>query len=172
MKSKLVLTGFMATGKSAVGRRVAAILGREFIDTDHLIVARTGKPIAEIFSEQGEARFRALERQVIEELADRPSPAVISTGGGSLVDDHNYETLAKVATIVCLTARPAVIARRVGGSSNLRPKLAEAQLPLEEAIVELMARRAAAYSRIGLTIDTSDLTIDEVADAVLTAIEA
>jgi shikimate kinase len=172
MKSKLVLTGFMATGKSAVGRRVAAALGREFIDTDHLIVTRTGKAIAQIFNDEGEASFRALERQIIQELADSPVPAVISTGGGSLVDEQNYSTLAEVATIVCLTARPAVIAGRVGGSSNVRPKLAEAQLPLEEAIVALMARRAAAYARIGLTVDTSDLTIDEVAGAVLKAVEA
>jgi shikimate kinase len=171
IKSKVVLTGFMATGKSAVGRALAARLDRRFVDTDHEIVARAGKPIARIFAEDGEPEFRRLEREVIARLAEAPEPAVIATGGGALVDDANYAALSRAGTIVCLAARPEVIARRVAGSNVSRPKLAEGGLPLEQRIVELMQSRQSAYARATIVIDTSDLTIDDTAERVIDALE-
>jgi shikimate kinase len=168
---KVILTGFMATGKSSVGRSVAARLGHRFIDTDHEIVARAGKPIARIFAEDGEAAFRQLEREVIAALMQAPQPAVIATGGGALVDDANFAALSQAGVIVCLVARPEVIARRVSVSNIARPKLAEGNLPLEQRIVELMEARQSAYARAAITIDTSDLTIDVVAERVLRALE-
>jgi shikimate kinase len=169
---KVILTGFMATGKSAVGRTLAARLGRRFIDSDHEIVARAGKPIALIFAEEGEAAFRRLEREVIADLAQTPEPAVIATGGGALVDDANYRALSQAGTIVALAARPEVIARRVSASNVARPKLAEGGLPLERKIIELMEARKSAYARAAIMVDTSDLTIEGAADRVLRALEA
>ncbi len=168
---KVILTGFMATGKSAVGRTLAARLGRRFVDSDHEIVARAGKPIALIFAEDGEAAFRRLEREVIANLAQAPEPAVIATGGGALVDDANYEALSRAGTIVALAARPEVIARRVSASNVPRPKLAEGNLPLERKIVELMEARQGAYARAAITIDTSDLNVEAAAERVLRALE-
>jgi shikimate kinase len=171
VKSKVVLTGFMATGKSAVGRALAARLGRRFVDTDHEIVVRAGKPVAQIFADDGEAAFRRLEREVIARLADAPEPAIIATGGGALVDDDNYAALSRTGTIVCLAARPEIIARRVAASNISRPKLAEGGLPLEQRIVELMESRKSAYARAAIVIDTSDLTIEAAAERVLRALE-
>ncbi|MGO9059887.1 MAG: shikimate kinase [Candidatus Binataceae bacterium] len=171
MAAKVILTGFMATGKSAVGRAVATRLGRRFIDTDHEIVTRAGKPIARIFAEDGEAAFRRLEREVIATVAQAPQPAVIATGGGALVDDANFAALSQAGTIVCLVARPEVIARRVSISNIARPKLAEGNLPLEQKIVEMMEARQSAYARAAIAIDTSDLTIDAAAERVLRALE-
>jgi len=171
IKSKVILTGFMASGKSAVGRLLAARLGRRFIDSDHEIVARAGKPIAQIFAEDGEAAFRRLEREVIASLAAAPEPAVIATGGGALVDDANYAALSRAGTVVCLTARPEVIAKRVSASNVARPKLAEGNLRLEDRIVQLMEERRVAYARAAITIDTSDLTINGVAERVLRALQ-
>ncbi len=171
IKSKLVLTGFMASGKSAVGRTLAARLGRRFVDSDHEIMARAGKPIAQIFAEDGEAAFRRLEREVIADLAAAPEPAVIATGGGALVDEPNYAALSRVATVVCLMARPEVIAKRVLASNVARPKLAEGNLPLEERIAQLMGERKAAYARAAVTIDTSDLTVGGAAERVLRVLE-
>lgn len=168
---KVFLTGFMATGKSSVGRSVAARLGRTFIDTDHEIVARAGKPIARIFAEDGEAAFRRLEREVIAAVAQAPQPAVIATGGGALVDDANFAALSRAGVIVCLVARPEVIARRVSSSNVARPKLTEGNLPLEQKVVELMEVRQSAYARAAIMIDTSDLSIDTVAERVLRALE-
>jgi shikimate kinase len=168
---KVILTGFMATGKSSVGRSVAARLGRRFIDTDYEIVARAGKPIARIFAEDGEAAFRHLEREVIAALTQAPQPAVIATGGGALVDDANFAALSQAGVIVCLVARPEVIARRVSVSNIARPKLAEGNLPLEQRIVELMEARRSAYARAAITIDTSDVSVDGAAERVLRALE-
>jgi shikimate kinase len=171
IKSKLVLTGFMASGKSAVGRALAARLGRRFVDSDHEIVLRAGKPIAQIFAEDGEAAFRRLEREVIAALAAAPEPAVIATGGGALVDDANFTALSRVAIVVCLVARPEVIAKRVLASNVARPKLAEGNLPLEERIAQLMGERKAAYARAAIIIDTSDLSVGGSAERVLRALE-
>lgn len=171
LKSKLVLTGFMASGKSAVGRALAARLGRRFVDSDHEIEVRAGKPIAQIFAEDGEAVFRRLEREVIAGLAAAPEAAVIATGGGALVDDANYRALSRVATVVCLVARPEVIAKRVLASNVARPKLAEGNLPLEERIVQLMGERQAAYARAAITVDTSDLSVGAAAERVLRVLE-
>jgi len=144
MAPKLILTGFMATGKSAIGRAAAARLGWRLVDSDAELVARAGKPIPAIFAEHGEAQFRALEREVIAALADDPAlcpqcgeprPAVISTGGGALVDERNYLALKRAGVIICLSARPEVIAARVRRSPHKRPKLTEGGRPLEADVL-------------------------------------
>ncbi len=169
MERKLILTGFMATGKSAIGAKVARRLGWPLKDSDHEIERRAGKAIVTIFAEDGEPRFRALEREVIADLAADPRPAVIATGGGALVDDQNYAALSRTGVIICLAARPEVIAARVSRSAEPRPKLLESDQPLESRIKELLAARAAAYARAAATIDTSDLTQSQVAERVLAA---
>jgi len=176
MAPKLILTGFMATGKSAVGRAVAARLGWPLRDSDAELVARAGKPIPAIFAEHGEAHFRALEREVIAALADEPArcprcgeprPAVISTGGGALVDERNYLALKGAGVIVCLSARPEVIAERVRRAPHKRPKLLEGGQPLEARINELLEERRVAYARADYTVDTSNLSVAESAERVL-----
>jgi shikimate kinase len=169
MGRKLVLTGFMATGKSAVGAMVARRLGWRLVDSDREIELRAGKSIVTIFAEDGEPRFRALEREVIADLAADPRPAVIATGGGALVDDDNYAALSRSGVIICLAARPEVIAARVARSGAARPKLLESDQPIEERIKELLAARSAAYARALATIDTSELTHNQVAERVLAA---
>jgi shikimate kinase len=177
--SKIILTGFMATGKSAVARAVARKLGWPHIDCDSEIIVRAGCSIPQLFRTCGEAHFRALEREVIVALAadrrrcahcNRPRPAVIATGGGVLVDPRNFELLRRIGEIVCLTARPEIIARRVGASARSRPMLTNSAKPLAERIAELLDARREAYGRASISIDTSDLTIDQVVDSILTAV--
>lgn len=176
MAPKLILTGFMATGKSAVARAIARRLGWRLIDCDEHIAARAGRSIHEIFRAHGEARFRTIEREVIEEIAAQgrlcpqcgnPMPAVVATGGGAILDAQNFAALKRCGIIVCLAARPDVIARRAGPHAASRPLLAAAGKPLHERIAELIAARREAYGRAAVTIDTSDLSIEEAADAVL-----
>ncbi|MGH7988120.1 MAG: shikimate kinase [Candidatus Binataceae bacterium] len=176
MAPKLILTGFMATGKSTVARALARRLGWPLVECDAMIVARAGKPIPEIFEAGGEASFRALEREVIAAIArDRrrcarcgqPRPAVISTGGGALADRGNQALLAACGVIICLDARPEVIARRIGRGANSRPMLLEGGKPLRARIAELMEARREAYSCASITVDTSDLSIEQVVDAVI-----
>jgi shikimate kinase len=178
MAPKLILTGFMATGKSAVARALARRLTWHLIDCDAEITARAGQPIPEIFRLEGEAHFRALERAVIAVIAaDRhrcpqcgqARPAVVATGGGALVDRDNFEALRRVGVIVCLVARPEVIAERLGPAVKSRPMLAQGGKPLNQRIAELIEERRKAYARAAITIDTSDLSVDRTADAVLSA---
>jgi shikimate kinase len=176
MAPKLILTGFMATGKSAVAREIARRLGWRLIDCDERIAIRSGRSIPEIFRAHGEARFRTIERELIEEIAadgrrcpqcGNPLPAVVATGGGAILDAENFATLERCGIVVCLTARPDVIARRAGPHAASRPLLAAGGKPLRERIEELIEGRREAYARAAVTIDTSDLSIGEAADAAI-----
>jgi len=181
MTPKLVLTGFMATGKSSVGPLVARRLGWQFVDSDAIIVARARKPVAQIFADDGETQFRKLEREVIAHLAgDRrrcplchgPHPEVISTGGGALVDESNCAALKRAGVIICLMARPEIVAARVERSKTMRPKLAEGGKSTLDRVKELMAERADAYARADARIDTSDLTVEQTAERVVDVFSA
>lgn len=157
------LTGFMATGKTAVGRALARRLDRRFVDLDHEIERGAGLAVAEIFARFGEAEFRSRERAALGD-ACRIDRAVIATGGGVVVDPANRETMRAAGTIVCLTADPETILRRVGGGAD-RPLLAGAA-DRRARIDELQHARAAAYADSDLTIDTSARTIEAVAAAI------
>jgi shikimate kinase len=181
MTPKLILTGFMATGKSAVARVLVRRLSWRLLDCDAEIVKRAGKPIAEIFRVLGEDYFRALERAVIVDIANdnrrcplsgRLLPAIVATGGGAIVDLDNFAALNRAGIIVCLTARPEVIARRVGPSAKSRPMLTQGGSPIRKRIAELIAGRSEAYARAPVCVDTSDLNIDQAASAVLDAFTA
>ncbi len=161
----IVLTGFMGTGKTAVGREVARRLGRPFVDMDAEIEARAGKSIPRIFVEDGEAAFRHMEAALCEELSARAGQ-VIATGGGTLVDPANRALMTGSGLTVCLTCDVAEILRRVdGGSSADRPLLDVADPRAE--IERLLAVRREAYAAIPWQVDTSALSVAEVAARVV-----
>lgn len=165
-KRNLVLTGFMGTGKTSVGRLAARRLNREFVDMDQVLEAREGTSVAQIFSREGEAYFRSRERELCTELAARDS-LVIATGGGALVDPVNRARFAN-ATVICLEASVDEIRRRLNGAQD-RPLL-NSELPSSgrsERIQELLQVRREAYDKIELHIDTTGHTIEEVASQVL-----
>ena len=91
-RPNIIITGFMGTGKTTVGKRLAAALGYDFVDTDELIVARTGQTIEEIFKEKGEAAFREMEAAIARELSEKEG-TVIATGGGTMLDRDNAAAL-------------------------------------------------------------------------------
>ncbi len=149
----IVLTGFMGTGKTTVGRLLAEQLGYEFVDTDQLIEERHGK-IAEIFRLRGEQAFRQIERELAAELAARDR-LVISTGGRLMLDPHNVASLSRNGRVFCLVATPDEIFDRVtkDESGVERPLLSVADP--RQRIVELLAERSPAYRRFAqLTTDT------------------
>ncbi len=161
--SNLILTGFMGTGKTAVGKELARRLGREFVDLDAAIEVREGMPVADIFSLRGEAHFRGLEATLCRDLAARQG-LVIATGGGTLVSDANREILGASGPVVCLTATVDEIVRRLEAADD-RPLL---DVPDRRArVAALLADRAEAYRNISLQVDTSGLTVEQVADRVL-----
>lgn len=162
----LVLTGFMATGKTEVGRRLARALGRPFVDTDSLVEGAAGRSIAELFAGEGEERFRARERLAVEEACSVPD-AVIATGGGTLLDPENRRRLAAAGPIICLAADAEVILRRVGNPSS-RPLLAGRNGLGDRlsCIRALLDERASAYAVATHTVDTSGLEIEQVVERV------
>ena len=160
----IVLTGFMGTGKSAVGQRLATRLGRVFVDMDARIEARAGLSIPEVFAQRGETAFRALERAVCRDVA-RPQQLVIATGGGTLLDPRNRTRLERCGLVVCLTARADCIAARLRAESH-RPLLENAAQSRAERIQELLEKRASLYNALRHQVDTSDLSVDEVVTQV------
>jgi shikimate kinase len=167
-KPNIILTGFMATGKSSVGKALAARLGYAFVDLDALIEAEAGMPIAQIFATQGEERFRALESRMVEQVASRDA-SIIATGGGAIVNPRNLEALKRSGVVIALSARPEAILARVGTGVD-RPMLWGGK-PLER-IRLLLAERAPAYAKADLTVDTTEQSIEQVVDHILTALQA
>lgn len=158
-RPNIVLTGFMGTGKTAVGRLLGEHLGLPFVDLDEVIVARAGASVGEIFDHLGETEFRALERVAVADAA-RLSGTVIAAGGGAPLDRVSFAPLAGSGHLVVLAARPAEIARRVGGDAD-RPLLRGADPG--GRIRELLASRAGAYAALGPALDTSDRGAAEIA---------
>lgn len=162
-RRNIILGGFMGTGKSSVGRRLAILLGYDFLDLDTLIAAETGTPISQIFAVQGEAAFRALETRMVERVSGRTG-CVVATGGGTLVDPGNLERLRRSGVVVALTADPDTILTRIGPSDD-RPMLWGGER--RERIRLLLAQRAEAYARADLIVDASAQTIDQVVGHIL-----
>ncbi|HSH03500.1 MAG TPA: shikimate kinase [Anaerolineae bacterium] len=162
----IILTGFMGTGKTAVSHHLAARLNRPLIDTDALIEQQIGHTIPHIFATQGEAAFRALERQLAHQFA-HPQALIIATGGGLLVDPTNADLLSQHNHIFCLTASPTTIFHRLQDDTN-RPLLQTAD-PLNR-IRDLLHQRAAAYGRFP-AIPTDNHTPEQVAQLIINNLE-
>lgn len=161
-EANIVLTGFMGTGKSTVGRLVAERLGRRFVDTDALIESRHG-PIPRLFAEHGEDHFRRLEREVAAELA-ATSGLVVATGGRTMLDPANQASLGASGTVVCLAASVEQLVLRLQDEAEDRPLL-QGDDPAGR-ITGLLAEREAGYARFPQVV-TDGRTPDEVARAVI-----
>ncbi len=158
----IILTGLPGVGKTIVGKHLAQLLGREFIDTDRLIENRVGKTVADIFLDDGEAGFRRLERRaVVEALAQKES--VVSLGGGALLDSKTLVLVKSTGIVVWLWATPNQCAERVSGEG--RPLLRERKTV--PRLAEMLLRRKPAYaSASDLVIGTSGRTPEEVAQRI------
>ena len=163
MKS-LVLSGFMATGKSTVGRLVATSLGLPFIDTDELIANATGKTVGQVFAEEGEARFRDREVDLILPLLEDSVPRVLSFGGGAVTVPRIRHAALERATVVTLTASAESIAERATSVAE-RPALgARSKL---DRVRDMLALRAEIYGECHAAIWTDGREPPEIAAEVL-----
>ena len=158
----IILTGFMGTGKTAVGKRLAKRLGWRFVDIDQLIEESTDRPIAKIFAERGEQVFRRLERRFITRVI-HGHHQVIATGGGAFIDAQSRAKLRVSGPVICLTARPESILSRVGRRLETRPLLAGSARPLAR-IKTLLAQRASAYAHADVIIDTTHFNVEAVVE--------
>ncbi len=161
----ILLVGFMGAGKSVVGRLLARRLGRCFVETDDMIVAREARSIAEIFRAEGEERFRALEAEALAALKLK-SGDVIATGGGLPCREGRMETLRALGTVVWLAGDLADLCERAGRSGD-RPMLAGRSA---EELRALYRAREPYYRRAHIVIDTSGLGPEQVVARVLIAL--
>ena len=165
----IALIGFMATGKSTVGRILADRLGYRFVDTDEEIVRRMGLEIAEIFSSEGETVFRALEKRVVAE-ASTSEKTVIACGGGVVLDKGNVDALRSTSRLVLLTANVDEILDRVKGDAS-RPLLNVGDR--EKAVTVRLEERMPHYLKAAdAIVDTTGSTPKEVAERVAQLMEA
>ncbi len=153
----IVLTGFMASGKTTVGRELALLLNRRFVDSDDVISERAGMTIPQIFARDGEAGFRALEKQVCRELAAQRG-LVIATGGGMLVDAENRATMGASGLVVCLNAPASLIRERLARSANR---------PLAGDWESLYEKRRAAYAAIPHHVEVAGKQPRAIAEEII-----
>jgi shikimate kinase len=164
MVDRLVLVGMMGAGKTTVGRMVAERLGWRYLDSDEQVMAATGRSVAELFAEHGEAAFRAEEARVLAEALSDPEPVVVSAAGGVVLARQNRVLLARAGTVVWLRADPATLAGRVSPGDH-RPLLGDDP---SGALASLDAVRRPLYAEVaGVVIDVDELTADEVAHEVV-----
>ncbi len=165
--TNIMLAGFMGTGKSSVGRCLAAMLGMAFLDTDALIEAEAGAVISEIFRTRGETWFRRLEARAVRQ-ASRLNNTVISLGGGALMDQRNINALKRAGVMVWLRTSPENVLARLqaegAASIHARPVL-EGRAELEQ-VRSLMSMRERGYRQAHVTIDTDGKRPEEIAREV------
>jgi shikimate kinase len=152
MVQHIVLVGLMGSGKTTIGRRLAARLDRHFVDADAALEEIADRSIAEIFEHEGEAAFRDLESDTFEELLEHHEPCVIASGGGLVLRSDNRVRLRRPdVTVVFLDAGPAFLASRVAGKSH-RPLISG-----DESALEILARLHA--ERAPLYAEVADITV-------------
>jgi shikimate kinase len=167
----LVLIGYRATGKTAVGTRLAEILGRPFVDLDQVLVQEAGRPIADIVAASGWAEFRRLEKELVQRWRHTRG-RVLATGGGVVLDPENIAALKENGIIVWLVADPNTIQARLAHDLPRdvnRPSLTGSDTIRE--VEEVLAARKPLYEAAAqIIVDTASLNVAQVAEEVLEAI--
>lgn len=164
----IVLTGFMASGKTEVGKRLATKLKMQYIDVDEVIEKDTNLEISKIFEKFGENTFRDLEIKAVKCVAMLDN-YVIATGGGVVIRPENISELRQNGKIIYLSATAETILKRVGDAKT-RPLLAHENDKLAK-IRELLVTRQPYYKNCDWEIDTTDLSVGQVVEKIISYVE-
>jgi shikimate kinase len=159
----IYLVGFMGTGKTTVGKKLAALQKHTFIDLDDLIESKEKRKISDIFAARGEPYFRAIEKKALQEVSQKED-LVVGCGGGIVIDKENIALMKATGKIICLSATPEIILKRTSGRTH-RPLLNVADPKAK--IASLLENRASCYALADETIDTSHLSPDEVVKKII-----
>lgn len=162
-----MLVGMMGSGKSSVGREIAKITGRKFVDTDILVRLKVARPIAQFFAIYGEEPFRDLETSVLRAI--EPGFEVLATGGGIVLRNENWVELKRIGTVFYLSASPETLARRLSHTRNRRPLLQSEDW--EERLAAIQADRAEHYKRADHVVAVEGKDIVEIANEIIEVAE-
>ncbi len=162
--SRIILTGFMGTGKTAVAKGLAEKLDYDFLDTDEMVEVETGKSITQIFEAEGEAGFRTYEKRMLKRALERDQ-IVIATGGGAVIDADNRKLMKEKSFVIALSASPEMILERVS-SVNQRPLLDEKDKDRLKRIKEMISHRSPFYAQANRIIDTTVHSVPEIVESI------
>lgn len=163
MNKNIILTGFMGTGKTEVSKILAGRLKKQRLCLDDMIEWKVGKPISEIFEQDGEAYFRKIESEMVAAVS-KDRDVIIDAGGGVIINENNYKKLKEHGVIFCLTTSADTILERTEHYTH-RPLL-NTEDP-KKKIEELLKERRKFYAKADYTIDTTDLTLEDVTDRII-----
>ncbi len=168
-KSKLVLVGYRATGKSTLGKLLAERWGFEFVDTDALIEERARRTVAQIFARDGEQGFRDLEERVVADVLNSPNPLVVATGGGAPLRESTRRLMKERGVVIRLVASVETISQRMlgdKGTATRRPSLTGDSSPVAE-IKRVLAMREPIYREVAtFEVETDGKTLDELVEEI------
>jgi len=168
MKHKrIILTGFMGTGKTAVGQALAKKLNFDFLDTDLMVEKETGKSITQIFEKEGESSFRVYEKKMVKKALEKEN-VVVATGGGAVIDSENLKLMKERGIVIGLAAAPEAILDRVT-RFDTRPLL-QTQDQLKK-IRKLLSQRSPYYRKADKIVDTTAKRIEETIEEILKTLE-
>jgi shikimate kinase len=160
----VILTGFMGTGKSSVGRCLSMMTGSEFLDLDALIVKTARRSINDLFAQEGEPFFRSMESAELGKLVGQNTPFILATGGGAVLSSENREIFSTLGLVVNLTAPVAAICHRLRHADD-RPLLNDGAA--EEKVERMLREREFCYMQADIRIDTAGKKIEDVAAEIL-----
>ena len=164
----IVLTGYMASGKTTLGKKISELKGMKMIDTDELISKKANMSISDMFSRFGEVHFRRVESDVIKEVS-KLDKVVIATGGGTVLNPKNIDVLRENGVIVNLAPDEETIKRRLSGKDSTRPLVTGSSI---EDILKRYRDRKPYYDNCDVKIEiTLDMTVHDTAEQILKEVE-
>lgn len=164
MKRHLVLTGFMAAGKSTVGKRLARKLGVNFYDLDDLVVKQHGA-VSDIFYNEGEEAFRRYEHDMAAHVFESEPAGIVAAGGGAVTFEPTLALMKKKSYRVFVKVTPEQILGRIRRSKNVRPLLGPA--PTLHTIKELYEKRMPSYSHADLVVEAGQLSTAQIVEQIV-----
>ena len=163
-KHNIYLAGFMGTGKSTIGKELARVMGRKYIDVDQELERIHGCSVSQIFARHGEEWFREKEYELCSELA-KTSNRVVATGGGTLLNPKIFELFKESGIIICLYTQRDTLIERLERNDK-RPLLQQTD-NLPEKVDKLLEERRSLYDKIKIRIDTTSYTPLETAKRIV-----
>ncbi len=163
---RIYLIGYMGSGKSTLGKRLAKHLGMQFIDMDHYLEKRYCKTVPQIFAEEGEDEFRKKERKILEELSGFTN-VVVATGGGAPCFFDNMEVMNRTGKTIYLNIDPSILALRLMDSKIDRPLIrGKSKMELIAFIDETLRLRSPYYTKAAFQIIDPDMKLNEISEMI------